>query len=311
MTLPARVVVCGGAGFIGARVCAAFAAAGSAVTAVDGLVQGTGGSRSQLDGIPANLHVADVADAADLLRNTDLIVDAMGWTAHLAGTRDPLRDLELNLTSHLRVIIALRERGGRVVYLGSRHEYGRAAGSIDETTPLEPIDVQSVHKTAADHHYRVAAAAGYLDVLSVRFGNVFGEGQPMGADAGLIGTLMEAMLAGEQVPVYGVSRRRSCTYAPDLAGTIVALCGAEWSGYLPVNVPGLDLSVGELAERVRNAVGRGAWEERPMPPELATYEVGEPTFASRRLPSLVAERTLTPFDEALRRTVLDVERRLV
>jgi len=311
MTLPDHVVVCGGAGFIGAHVCKAFVAAGSRVTAVDALVPGTGGSLEHLDGVGVRLLVRDVANATEVLRECDLVVDAMGWTAHLAGMRDPLRDLDLNLRSHLQIILALRERGGRIIYLGSRHEYGRtAAEAIDESTPLEPVDVQSVHKSAADHHYRVVASEGRLNVLSARFGNVFGEGQPLGHEAGLIGGFIRDLIAGRTIEVYGASRRRNCLYAPDLAAALVALARTDWAGYVPVNVPGDDLTIGALAEAVVRAMGSGRWAETPMPPEVAAIEIGEPRFESSRYHALAGDPSRMPLDAALARTVADARRRL-
>lgn len=308
--MSSTVVVCGGAGFIGSHICKAFVTAGWRVTAIDALYPETGGRREHLDRVAATLVIGDVAERHELLREADLVVDAMGWTAHAAGMADPKRDLARNLLPHIETVLALRESANaRVIYLGSRHEYGRAAGVLDEAAPLTPGDVQSIHKAAADHHYRVAASASGLSAVSLRFGNTFGERQPMGPQAGLVGRFIEDLLDDRTVRVFQGKRTRSVIYAADLASIVVRLASVQTHGYVPLNVPGHELTVPELAELIHRAVGQGSWEEAPMPREVAATEVGEARLAGSALVGLIGAIELDPLDATLVRTVDDVRAR--
>src|SRR5579864_4374259 len=157
-----RAVLLGGAGFIGSALANHFATMGWEVTVIDGLLPRTGGSRESLG---SQIRLIDqpieavATELPKLFNGTSLVIDCMGWTRHLAAQYDPFYDLSLNVRSHLAVIRSLGEaRPHLLVYLGSRHQYGRATGPvIFEDTPFLPNDVQSVHKAAADNHYRIAA----------------------------------------------------------------------------------------------------------------------------------------------------------
>jgi len=66
--------------------------------------------------------------------------------------------MRLNLAAHLTLLQALRAKPGRLlVYLGSRSQYGRmSSGVTTEDTPMVPLDVQGVHKVAAETHFRIS-----------------------------------------------------------------------------------------------------------------------------------------------------------
>jgi hypothetical protein len=65
-----------------------------------------------------------------------------------------------------------------------------------------PLDVQGIHKTAAEHHYRIAAKRNDLSVVSLRFGNTFGPGSPLaGRDVGLMAEMIFKSLAGKTIEI--------------------------------------------------------------------------------------------------------------
>jgi len=222
-------LVCGGAGFIGSHISEAFCAAGWQTTVLDSLVAGTGGQRANLDQLGPQVRVVwarveAVAGLCEMVANVDVVLDCMGWTHHREAATDPVRDLQLNLASHLHLLKAMPHTDQpRLIYLGSSHEYGASAKrTIDEDSPLVPLDVQSVHKAAADHHVRIAAQSAGFSAFSLRFGNTFGPRQPVdGEDIGLIGGLIRAALETGTVTVFSGRRRRTCVYVRDLAEVVV------------------------------------------------------------------------------------------
>jgi nucleoside-diphosphate-sugar epimerase len=215
-------VVFGGAGFIGSRITQALCEAGWRVTVIDGFLPRTGATRANLSGCLNDIQLIasraeDVAGLAELVENA-IVVDAMGWTRHREASEDPAYDLALNVASHLPVVRAIRDgRPKLVFFLGSRHQYGRVlAARINEDTPLAAVDVHSVHKIAAELHYRLVTNA---PVISLRFGNTFGPGQPMtGDDIGLIGGFIRTLLEKKPVRLFARSRRMPAsrlTMSPD------------------------------------------------------------------------------------------------
>jgi UDP-glucose 4-epimerase len=284
------VLILGGAGFIGSHVAEQFVRAGDRVTVLDGLLPGTGGRRENLRAVldrielvPARVEIA--GDLEGLVGRSDVIIDAMAWTAHRLAIRDPLRDLELNAASHLSVIRCLSSGAGKkVIFLGSRGQYGRAEGPITEDTPQRPEDVQGTHKLAAESYYRIYAGLHGFDAVSLRFGNCFGARQPMdGDDIGLIGGFARDLLAGRTVDVYGADRRRFLVYAPDVAEVVFQLSDRVPRGFSAFNYAGAAVSIGELGALLAGLAGRGACRLAPMPEELARTDVGDASFDDGRL----------------------------
>jgi len=315
-------VIFGGAGFIGGNICSVLSGAGWRIRCVDGFLERTSADPAAVDGVPGvELIRCDVDETpekvAEQIAGADLVVDAMGWTKHLDAIKDPAYDLRLNVASHLPVIAALRVAASPpalVVYLGSRHQYGRpAAERIDEDTPLTPVDVQGVHKTAAEHHWRLFAQSdNRFPVLALRFGNTFGPGAPIGdGDIGLISGFFRAALTDGAIRVFGSERRRHIVYARDLAETIARLAVTSVPpGFTPLNLSGRDVRIRDLASAVIAACGRGALIEEEMPTHIARIDIGEATLDDARLRSLIGTVPLEDLAVAMRATARNLRARL-
>jgi len=313
----ASALVLGGAGFIGSNICRHLAARGFCVIAVDGLMPRTSGNAANLASVAGDIEliahrVEDVTSFADLLRGHDIVVDAMGWTSHWEAFEDPEYDLALNLSSHLVVTRAMpTARPRRIVYLASAHQYGRVSNSpISETQPLLPLDVQGIHKTAAEHHYRIAAERNDLSVVSLRFGNTFGPAQPLtGRDVGLIADMIRKSLAGETIEVFGVGRMRTVHYAPDLARMIEGMAGREPAGFAAINVPGEYVAISELASQIASCTG-GTLSQKPLPADISAIDAGNAPLDCTLFAKYFGEPQLTPLAAAVAVTVTDACNRL-
>lgn len=305
-----KVVVLGGAGFIGSHVAEQFAATGDQVVVIDGLVAGTGGARRNLESALDRIEfrhalVGEIPGLAGLMAETDVVVDAMAWTSHMAALKDPLRDLRLNLESHLHLLEALREAPRpKVIYLGSRSQYGRVSGVLNDATPMMPLDVQGIHKTAADYHFQMYSRLHQLNVISLRLPNCFGERQPAsGDDIGLVGGFVRTALAGDAVTVFGENRKRCLLYARDAAAIVERVATAPAAGFTAINVGGAQVSILDLATQVVAAAGRGRVETQPVPAAVKAIDAGDAEVDDSRLRALIGEVPRTPFTRALDSTV--------
>jgi UDP-glucose 4-epimerase len=313
----ASALVLGGAGFIGSNICRHLAARGFRVVAVDGLMPRTSGNAANLASVSGDIQLIahrleDVTSFADLLRGHDIVVDAMGWTSHWEAFEDPVYDLALNLSSHLVVTRAMPiARPQWIVYLASAHQYGRVSNSpIAETQPLLPLDVQGIHKTAAEHHYRIAAERNDLSVVSLRFGNTFGPAQPLtGRDVGLIADMIRKSLAGETIEVFGAGRMRTVHYAPDLARMIEGMSGREPAGFAAVNVPGEYVAISELASQIASCTG-GTLSQKPLPADISAIDAGNAPLDCTLFAKYFGEPQITPLAAAVAVTVTDACNRL-
>ena len=292
---------------IGSHIAAALVDAGHRVTIIDGLLPFTGGNRRNVEALGDRVtfldkRVEEVDNLAELVANSDAVVDCMGWPFHRAGMDDPEYDRALNQHSHLALLRAVRPgKNPRFIYLGSRGQYGRPrTDRITEDCPQEPVDIQGIHKTAAEHYYRVFSARYGPDAASLRFAACVGWGQAVeGADIGLFGGFARELVRGGTVSVFGSGRTRLVTDARDVAAMVCALLHAEWRGFQAFNLPGRLTAIDAAARMLQQLAGCGELEVRPMPGEVAHIDIGEAAADCSKLETLIGPVTLRPIEETL------------
>ena len=289
-----KVLVLGGAGFIGSRVAKAFLESGAEITILDGLFSKTGGRKAHAADLPAARFIEQSIESFDdlpaLIASVDLIVNAMAWTCHRSALEDPIYDLSLNLSSHLSLIARIPTAWpGRVIFLGSRGQYGSPqVAEITEDTPQVPEDVQGIHKTAAESHFRLFSRLKKVPVASLRMPAVVGPNQPTtGDDIGLFGSFIRDLVAGRTVELYGEDRRRAVIHADDVAETIVRLSSAAWTGFTPLNLAGHNVSLADALRSLVAEIGSGSVAVLPAPPEIAAIDIGGLPVSEARLTALL------------------------
>ena len=305
-----NLLVAGGAGFIGSHIVGKLCENGHSVTVVDGMMSETSGTRDNLAHLNGyRLHdepVESYGQLSEILSTTDMVIDCMGWTRHLLALENPEYDLRLNVLSHLTLIRALKASPcKKVVYLGSRGQIGNASSNqIDDDAPRLPLDVQGIHKTAAESHYRVFARLSEAKVLSLIIGNTFGPRMPMdGPDIGLVGGFLRDVLADRGLELYGRGRTREFTFAPDLAEMIARLCQHDWEGFQSLNIPGSSMTLEELVETMIDLAGSGRYSLKDWPAELKAIDIGAAKLCPRKIEAWLGKIHSTPMRMALQETI--------
>ncbi|MFA5058058.1 MAG: NAD-dependent epimerase/dehydratase family protein, partial [Opitutaceae bacterium] len=127
-----RVLITGGAGFIGARLARRLVGLGAEVTLVDSLIPEYGGNLRNLAGIErkVRLNISDVRDAHSLpcfVQKQHFLFNLAGQTSHLDSMNDPQTDLEINTRAQLSILEACRRHNPRIriVFASTRQIYGR------------------------------------------------------------------------------------------------------------------------------------------------------------------------------------------
>lgn len=304
-----KVLVLGGAGFIGSHLCKAFVEEGAKVVVVDSLHSEAGGRTRHIEPLLQTLEfyaqsLQELGNLESLLEASHLIVDCMGLTAHHVGVAKPALDLVLNLTSHVHLIKALEGLPDKkVIYLGTRGQYGRALGTIDEDTAQVPLDPQGIHKAAAENHFRIYANRFGYDVVSLRLTNCYGEHQPVkGPDIGLIGSFIRQLIDGQPVEIYGSDQRtKNLLYVGDAVETIVAMGCTNFVGFSAYNVGGADYTLEQILKQLTDLVG-GSYSTKPFPEEVQAIDVGEAIFADGPVRAVTGVTERTSLGVALRLT---------
>jgi UDP-glucose 4-epimerase len=280
-----RVLVTGGAGFIGSNLAWCLAAAGAETTVVDSLVPSHGGNLANLEGLDAirvELHdVREPARLAELVRGADVVFNLVGQTSHLDSMREPLVDLEHNCAAPLAVLEACRREnpGARIVFAGTRQVYGRPLElPVPESHPLQPVDVNGVHKLAGEWYHLLYRQVSGLRVSVLRLTNTYGPRMRVrDSRQTFLGTWIRQVLTGDELRIFGDGgQRRDFTYVDD---AVEALCLAalrdEADGEI-YNVGGIGhVSLLELAELLIATAGTGSYRIEPFPPERLAIDIGD------------------------------------
>ena len=290
-----RVIVTGGAGFVGSHVVRALLARGDEVHVVDDL---SSGRRENLPA-GAELHVADVREPLD--RVCDPI--APQAVLHLAAqidvrvsVADPVRDATANVIGTVRVLEAARAHGARVVLASTGGAiYGECEAPATEDAPRLPLAPYGTSKLAAEEYLATWSRLYGARHVALRLGNVYGPRQDPHGEAGVVAIFLTRLRDGEPATIFGDgSQTRDYVYAGDVAEAFVAALDGP-GGVFNVGT-GLETSVLELHERCRAAAGGG------VDPVLAPPRLGElqrSVLGTERTAAELGWRATTSLDDGL------------
>lgn len=255
-----KVIVTGGAGFIGGNLCRTLLAAGHEVVVFDNL---STGSVDNIAGLDVELVEGTILDAAAL----DRVLPGAGAVVHLAARpsvprsiADPMASHQANATGTMEVLEAVRRAGdAHVIVASSSSVYGANPG-IPKTEDLVPMPLSpyAASKLATESYALAHRASFGMDVLAFRFFNVFGPLQAAGhAYAAVIPAFVDAALAGRPLPVQGDGRQtRDFTFVQTVADVITQAVDRRVASDRPVNLAyGSRVSLLELADLVGKILG--------------------------------------------------------
>lgn len=305
-----KVLVLGGAGFIGSQIAARFSNDYD-VTIIDGLIDGTGGQVKNIKDIE-NLKfidkcIEDVVELPSILSKQDIIIDSMGWSSHLGAIKEPRLDLELNLESHIHLLEILKhnyKKNCLVIYLGSTGQYGMpVSDSVNESSQMLPLDIQGINKASAENFFRVYSKLYEMDIVSLRVPNCYGENQPcFGKDIGLIGGFLRSALINKCIEVYGEERKRNLIYVKDLVDVILKITQKRNKSFQSYNVPCRNISIKEIANKISSIVDQCALSFKELPSEVKHFDVNNINIDFRKIENLIHNHQFCDFEKSLKST---------
>lgn len=303
---PARVVVTGGAGFIGANLCSDLVTEhGINVVVVDDL---TSGRRENLDGLDVELVRASILDRPVL----DEVMTGAQAVVHLAARgsvprslEDPVETHAVNATGTVQVLEAARAAGvPHLLYASSSSVYGASAELPKrETAAPKPVSPYAASKLAAEAYVLAYARSFDLEALAFRFFNVYGPLQPAGhAYAAVVPTFVDAALRGLPLPVYGEGRQtRDFTYVGSVVRVLTTALLERRTHPDPVNLAfGTRVSLLELVAELTPLLGVDVRLEH-RPPRVG--DIPHSQADDRVLRSLFPRVQATALSEGLAQTV--------
>jgi UDP-glucose 4-epimerase len=235
-----RVLVTGGAGFIGSHAAEAFLAAGDAVTVLDDL---SSGARAN---VPARAQFLELDIGSD---GAARAVREGGFThiAHFAAqmdvrrsVADPRFDARVNIDGSLNLLEAATAAAAPPRFLfastGGAIYGDLAEPPVAESAPKAPLSPYGVAKLSVEHYLGYYAQVRGLPSVALRFSNVYGPRQDPHGEAGVVAIFCDRLLDGRPLTVFGDGRQtRDYVYVQDVIAAVMAAAGAP----LPA-MPGVD-----------------------------------------------------------------------
>jgi nucleoside-diphosphate-sugar epimerase len=257
-----RVLVTGGAGFIGSNLARALLARGDEVRVLDNY---SSGSRRNLAEIEGELEIVEgelrsYERVHNAIRGVELVFHQGALPSVPRSVHDPLTTSAVNVEGTLNVLLAARdEEVRRVVFASSSSVYGNV-GELPrrENQHTDPISPYGVSKLAAER-YCVAFSRVYaLETVALRYFNVFGPNQdPTSQYAAVVPRFIAGVRAGRPVSIHGDGRQsRDFTYVSNVVEATLLAAEAEGVSGAVLNIAtGRQLSVNELADAIGMTLG--------------------------------------------------------
>ncbi len=303
-----RVVVTGGAGFIGSHLVDRLLKAQNSVLVIDDLSSGSEENLAHHRGHPhLSLERADVRDEKAML---DLLTQA-DFVFHLA-TRNVRRSLthptevhEVNTSGTLSVLKAAAQAGvQRLLYCSSSEVNGTAdVVPMAEDYNFRPETIYGASKLAGEYYANVFHRSGWLDTVIARPHNNYGPREHYAGNKGeVIPRFILWGLAGEPFRIYGSGRQtRDFTYVVETADFLVGLLECDAALGQVVNVcRGEEVSISRLAGLIRDLTGgHSDVEHLPERPNDVLRLFGDAT----RLKSLLGSSPRIGIEAGLERTI--------
>jgi UDP-glucose 4-epimerase len=299
-----RIIVTGGAGFIGSHLVDAYVEAGHEVLVIDSLWEHGGGRRANVRSGVSLVHM-DIRDEAIGRIFGDFKPDVVSHHAAqhsvAISSRDPIYDAQVNIIGLLNVLEqSVRSGARKIIFASSGATFGTPQRlPITEAAPQDPESPYGISKMVGERYLGFYRDEKGLDFTALRYGNVYGPRQDPNGEAGVIAIFIGKFLARESVRIdWDGEQTRDYVYVTDVARANLAALEAG-SGQCYVIGTGIRTSVNEIHRALVEVTGFDAPVERaPKRPGDARDAEFDSTRASVEL-GWVPE---TPLHDGIRAT---------
>ena len=295
-----KCVVTGGCGFIGSHLVNRLVGLGYEVTVLDDMSTGERAGRN----LKADLIIGSVADLTAVLtavEEADVVFHTAAWARVERSVADPIGTHNVNVTGTLNVLRAAHLSGvSRVINSSSSSVYGDQATHLmrEDMTP-NPISPYALQKLMGEQYADLFADLFGMTVVSLRYFNVYGPGQPSeGAYSLVIPRFLRLREQGRPLTVYGDGNQtRSYTHVSDVVEANVLAATAELPAgrHTVLNVgTGRETSVNEIAAAIGGPV------ERIVPNPRGDFEEERKAADTSRAKSLIGWEPRVAFAKGIK-----------
>ena len=301
-----KVLVTGGAGFIGSHLVEELRRRGETVRVVDSLITGRRDNLAHVSGVEfVEGDLADLDVARRAVAGMDFVLHQAAIPSVPRSVADPITSNRNNVDATLNVLVAARDAGvRRVVYAGSSSAYGNAAALPKrEDMPTAPLSPYALQKLVGEQYMVMFTQLYGLETVTIRYFNVFGPRQdPSSPYSGVISLFTRALVEGRAPTIYGDGEQtRDFTYVSNVVDGVLRACEAPGASGAVINVAtGGRISLNELFRTLARILGSS------VEPAYAESRVGDVRDSQADIAlarQLLGYTPLMSLEEGLRRTV--------
>jgi UDP-glucose 4-epimerase len=280
-----RVLITGGAGFIGSNLAARLVSLGAEVTLVDAMIPEYGGNLANIEAIAdrLSLTVCDVREKVSMrnaLQGKDFLFNLAGQTSHMDSMTDPYTDLDINCSAQLAILEACRHHNDeiKIVFASTRQIYGKPDYlPVDEDHLVRPVDVNGINKAAGEWYHILYNNVYGVRATALRLTNTYGPCMRVkDARQTFLGIWVKLILSGQPIEVWGGEQLRDFNYVDDV---VDALLRAAVTDACFGNVYNLGdeqrVTLLELAKLVVDCHGGGDYSVHAFPEERKKIDIGD------------------------------------
>jgi UDP-glucose 4-epimerase len=298
-----KIIVTGGAGFIGSHLSEACLAAGHEVTIIDDLSSG----RNENVPSAARFEQLDIRspEAAALVIETapDVLIHHAAQMNVRVSVDKPAYDADINVLGFINLLEAARQVGTRRVIFASSG--GTVYGEPEqlpcgEDQPLLPVCPYGVSKLAGEQYLYYYSRCYGIGYTALRYANVYGPRQDPHGEAGVVAIFCRKLIAGDDPVIYGDGEQtRDYVYVGDVVRANMAAIEKNYDGGVNIGT-GKETSVNYLAERIIVSLGS---DNTPSHEAARLGEVQRSALDVTLAGEVLGWEPLTSLDEGLVATI--------
>jgi len=280
-----RILITGGAGFIGSTLAMRLANYGSQVTVIDSMIPEFGGNLHNLNDCASKIHInfSDIREPHSLkplLKDVDVLFSLAGQTSHMDSMTDPYTDLHINCAAQLNLLQTCRQVNPdvRIVFASTRQIYGRPNYlPVDEEHPINPVDINGIHKYAAEQYYQMYHNLYQIKSCILRLTNTIGPRMRIkDARQTFVGIWIRRLLEDEPIEVWGGDQLRDFNDVEDVVDALLIASLTE-EAYGQVFNLGSEakISLLDLAQLMIKINGSGKVKIMEFPEQRSKIDIGD------------------------------------
>jgi UDP-glucose 4-epimerase len=330
-----NIMITGGLGFIGSNLAHRLVDLNpNKIVIVDSLVVGLGGNPANIQDIKEkveihNIDMGDKEKMRELIKGIDFVFNLAGSVSHSGSKENPLRDLELNLISHVHFLEVCREYMEKspnaklkILFAGTRDQYGKVKEEFLPVNEKQLVhhaaDPQGINKYSTEFYHLLYRGFG-IQAVSLRMTNTYGPRQQMvDAGRGVLNWFMRKAIEGEDIELWGGGNvLRDFNYVDDVVeAMLVTMVSEETDGEVYnlgsfvrkkgkyTDLCGNICSIEEMAKRIIEAAEtKSNLIVREYPKERQSLEPGHFYADITKIHKSLGWEPKTEFIEGIKKTI--------